>query len=120
MGMISQNGMELRVQAITRKLGRAPNPIKEKKNTKKNGKSCTMKHENDVDSSNNLICQLMARKPSEDEDSGGEINLSKYTRNPNGKLRLKVCEHKKEGNLKIAMGGFHKKVKNDLKKLLND
>ena len=113
MQMISQNGMALRVQAITRKSMIMANPTKEKKITKKKEKD---KHQKYVDSSNNLICQLMERKPSEEEDSDGEINLSKYTRNPNGKLRLKVVP--KEG--KLTMGGFHKKIKTDLKKLLSD
>ena len=115
MQMTSQYGMELRVQAITRKSMVMANPTKEKKNTKKKEKEPKY-----VDSSNNLICQLMARKPSEEEDSDSEINLSKYIRNPNGKLRLKMAPDKKEGNLKLTMGGFQKKIKTDLKKLLTD
>ena len=74
--------------------------------------------ERNYSNSNNLIVQLLERKPTEDDD--GQINLANYTRNPNGKLRLKVGSNRKDEVSKMTMGSFHKKMKDDLKNLLDD
>jgi len=60
----------------------------------------------------------LERKSTEEDDD--QINLANYTRDPNGKLRLKVDRNRKDEVSKLTMGCFQKKVKDDLKMLLND
>lgn len=68
-----------------------------------------------IDNTNNLIFQLMERKSIEDEK--GEIDPKRGA--PSGKL-AKANRGRDDGSQKLTMGGFHKKIKTDLKSVIND